>query len=304
MLLNTLVFCSLPRRLELRGLLLMRVQATGIFWDLHLDRFLTGEGRCQPENDQNWFVGSADSENVFHQMCIPIWVQAFFALPAVLASEVGHTEKAIGRSLAPDSNLVDHRMCRDGRLEESHRLFCSLLWELSLCAHRPSLFTRSLPRSGAASATATSWSSQSIRPTPTTQCRSTSSSSHACSARPHCGAGPWSQQGSSLPGYWAKCARNTRNKTSGHAARRSLRCHRKKSSAIMRRENPRRWTGGMPPSPRRTLSRLLPRTRELPARTSPTLSEHQSQRPQGPPTKTPLNLSKITTSCRKTNRSM
>ena len=31
MLLNTLVFCSLPRRLELKGLLLMRVQATGIF---------------------------------------------------------------------------------------------------------------------------------------------------------------------------------------------------------------------------------------------------------------------------------
>ena len=31
MLLNTLVFCSLPRRQELKGLLLMRVQATGIF---------------------------------------------------------------------------------------------------------------------------------------------------------------------------------------------------------------------------------------------------------------------------------
>ena len=60
---------------------------------------LTGEGLCQvefqeaPEDAQNWFVGSSDIEDTFHQMRIPGWLLAFFALPTVLASEVGYTEK-------------------------------------------------------------------------------------------------------------------------------------------------------------------------------------------------------------------
>ena len=70
---------------------------------------LTGEGLCHvefqgaPEDAQNWLVGSADIENAFHQMGIPWWLQAFFALPAVLASEVGYTGKTIDRRRrAPD----------------------------------------------------------------------------------------------------------------------------------------------------------------------------------------------------------
>ena len=71
---------------------------------------LTGEELCHvefqgaPEDAQNWLVGSADIENAFHQMGIPWWLQAFFALPAVLASEVGYTGKTIDRRRrAPDS---------------------------------------------------------------------------------------------------------------------------------------------------------------------------------------------------------
>ena len=45
------------------------------------------------EDAQNWFVGSADIKNACHQMRIPSWLQAFFALFAVLASEVGRTGK-------------------------------------------------------------------------------------------------------------------------------------------------------------------------------------------------------------------
>ena len=42
--------------------------------------------------------------NVFRQMRIPGWLQAFSALPAVLASEVGYTGKTIEQKrLAPDS---------------------------------------------------------------------------------------------------------------------------------------------------------------------------------------------------------
>ena len=71
---------------------------------------LTREGLCHvefqgaPEDALNWLVGSADRKNAFHQMLIPGWLQAFFALPAVLASEVGYTGKTIAQNrLAPDS---------------------------------------------------------------------------------------------------------------------------------------------------------------------------------------------------------
>ena len=52
-----------------------------------------GEFQGSPEDAQNWFVGSADIKNAFHQMRIPGWLQAFFALLAVLASEVGPHRK-------------------------------------------------------------------------------------------------------------------------------------------------------------------------------------------------------------------
>ena len=71
--------------------------------------WLTGEGLCHvqfqgaPEDTRNWFVGSADIKNAFHQMRIPGWLQAFFPLPAVLASEVGYSGKTISQKrLAPD----------------------------------------------------------------------------------------------------------------------------------------------------------------------------------------------------------
>ena len=43
------------------------------------------------------FVSSADIKNGFRQMRIPTWLHAFFALPAVLASEVGYTGKTVER---------------------------------------------------------------------------------------------------------------------------------------------------------------------------------------------------------------
>ena len=71
---------------------------------------LTDEGLCHvefqgvPEDAHNWFVGSADVKNAFHQMRIPGWLQAFFALLAVLASEVGYSGKTGNQKrLAPDS---------------------------------------------------------------------------------------------------------------------------------------------------------------------------------------------------------
>ena len=58
-----------------------------------------GEGQGAPEDAQNWFVVSADIKNAFHQMCIPERLQAFFALPAVLASEVGCSGKRSARNV-------------------------------------------------------------------------------------------------------------------------------------------------------------------------------------------------------------
>ena len=53
---------------------------------------------------KSWFVGWADIKNAFHQMRIPGWLQGHFALPAVLASEVGLTGKVIDKErLVPDS---------------------------------------------------------------------------------------------------------------------------------------------------------------------------------------------------------
>ena len=70
---------------------------------------LTGEGLCHVDfqgaldDAQNWFVGWADIKNALHQMRIPE-VNVFFALPAVLATEVGKKGKAVDQErLAPDS---------------------------------------------------------------------------------------------------------------------------------------------------------------------------------------------------------
>ena len=64
-----------------------------------------------PEDAQNWFVGSAEIKNTFHQMRFSGWLQLFFfAFPAVLASEVGYVGKTIDQTrLAPILLHVD--MC-------------------------------------------------------------------------------------------------------------------------------------------------------------------------------------------------
>ena len=50
-----------------------------------------------PKDAQNWYVGTADINNAFHQMRILVWLQATFALPAVLASDCDYTGKSIER---------------------------------------------------------------------------------------------------------------------------------------------------------------------------------------------------------------
>ena len=69
-----LVSSSWPRRLGLRCSSLKRAcKQPTLFRGFHLD-LLTGEGVCHvefqgaPEDAQNWFVGSADVKNAFHQM--------------------------------------------------------------------------------------------------------------------------------------------------------------------------------------------------------------------------------------------
>ena len=70
---------------------------------------LTQEGLCHVEFQgaldyaQHNLKGSADIENAFHQMRIPGWLRAFFALPAVLASEVCSGSTINQKRLAPDS---------------------------------------------------------------------------------------------------------------------------------------------------------------------------------------------------------
>ena len=60
-----------------------------------------GEGLCHVEfqgaldDAKDWFVSSTEFKNVFHHMRILGWLQAFFALPVVFASEVGCTGKNV-----------------------------------------------------------------------------------------------------------------------------------------------------------------------------------------------------------------
>ena len=57
----------------------MRVQATDIFFNPTAGPLLTVEGVCHVEfqgaleDAPNWFVGTADIKNAFHQMRIPGW---------------------------------------------------------------------------------------------------------------------------------------------------------------------------------------------------------------------------------------
>ena len=71
-------------------------------------RSVTVPGRISgaPEDAQNCFVGSANVKKAFQQMQILGWSLAFFALPAVLASEVGHTGKTIDRRLLASDSLI------------------------------------------------------------------------------------------------------------------------------------------------------------------------------------------------------
>ena len=80
------------------------------FLNLPSGPLFTGEGLCHveflaaPGDAQNWFVGSAGVKNAFHQRRVRGWLQAYLALPAVLASVVGRTGKVIDKKrLAPDS---------------------------------------------------------------------------------------------------------------------------------------------------------------------------------------------------------
>ena len=76
-------------------------------WPLHTsEAFCHVEFQRASEDAQKWFVGSADIKNAFHQMRSLGWLQASFALPAVLASESGYTGKtADQKRLIPVSSL-------------------------------------------------------------------------------------------------------------------------------------------------------------------------------------------------------
>ena len=108
MLLNTLGSFSMPKWLELRGFSLVRVQATSIFFETSIWTVAHRRGiQGAPEDVQNWFAGSADIKNALHQMRVPGWLQVIFALPVVLASEVGYAGKTINQKrLAPDSLIL------------------------------------------------------------------------------------------------------------------------------------------------------------------------------------------------------
>ena len=51
-----------------------------------------------PQDAQNLCVSSADIKNAFRQIRIPGWLQAFFALLADLAPEVGKTGKRLSKN--------------------------------------------------------------------------------------------------------------------------------------------------------------------------------------------------------------
>ena len=73
---------------------------------------LSGDGLCHvefqeaPQDAQNWFVRSASIKNAFHPKRIPGWLQAFFALPPGLASEVGYTGRTVERKRLFSDSLI------------------------------------------------------------------------------------------------------------------------------------------------------------------------------------------------------
>ena len=103
MLLNTLVSLLLPRRQRF----MIDVRASKRhFLKPPTGLLLTGEGLCHVEcQGAPEFVGPADVKIAFHQTRIPGRLQAFSALPAVLASEVWSLEK--GSTATSCSRLLD-----------------------------------------------------------------------------------------------------------------------------------------------------------------------------------------------------
>ena len=110
MLLNMLDFVL--KKAEAQSFIIDARASNRLFLDLPLGRCLQVKDFCNVEiqrfleDAQNWFVGSADIKNAFHQIRILTWIHAFFALSAVLVSEVDYTGKTINQKrLAPDSLL-------------------------------------------------------------------------------------------------------------------------------------------------------------------------------------------------------
>ena len=68
---------------------------------------LTGEGICHVEyqgtleDDENWFVGSADIKNARYQMRIPGWLRAFLTLPLFSHPKLVTLEKRSTENVLP-----------------------------------------------------------------------------------------------------------------------------------------------------------------------------------------------------------
>ena len=106
------LFFSLPRRLLLNGSSSTRVRATDFFLRRPSQPLLAVEGlrhvefQGALEDAQIWFVGSADVKHAFHQVRIPRRLQACFALPAALASEVEYTGKTVDQKRFVPYSLI------------------------------------------------------------------------------------------------------------------------------------------------------------------------------------------------------
>ena len=87
---------SFAKKAGAQRLILMRVQATGIF----KASIWTVAHRWKVFVMPNFEGGSADMKNASHPMRIPRWLQAFFAVPAVLASEVGFTGRTVDQKMS------------------------------------------------------------------------------------------------------------------------------------------------------------------------------------------------------------
>ena len=84
MLLSTLGTFSLPKKAGAQSFIIVARASNRKFLRPPSGLLLTGEGLChiefqgELEDAQNWFVGSADVKNAFHQMRIPRWFTGVF----------------------------------------------------------------------------------------------------------------------------------------------------------------------------------------------------------------------------------